>query len=82
MLHTSTALHSVLYTRTALHSALHTRNAAHHSLVCSGAIETAEEAIAFVEANKVPYPVLIKAAFGGGGRGEHFSMNQPLLLPC
>jgi pyruvate carboxylase len=36
----------------------------------SGPIQSAEEAIKFIEDNKVPYPVLVKAAFGGGGRGQ------------
>ena len=36
----------------------------------SGPLKNAQDAIAFVEQNKVPYPILIKAAFGGGGRGQ------------
>lgn len=45
----------------------------------SGPLKNAEEAIKFVEENKVPYPILIKAAFGGGGRGQRL-VNEPSEL--
>ena len=45
----------------------------------SGPVKTAEEAIKFVEDNKVPYPVLVKAAFGGGGRGQRL-VHEPSEL--
>lgn len=43
----------------------------------NGAVETAEDAV--VVAEKIGYPVILKAAAGGGGRGIRFAHNQATL---
>lgn len=36
----------------------------------SGGVTSAEEARSFVDGARMPFPVLLKASFGGGGRGQ------------
>ena len=45
-----------------------------------GAIDTVEEAV--TTAGRIGYPVAIKAAAGGGGRGIRFAHNEATLRSC
>jgi acetyl-CoA carboxylase biotin carboxylase subunit len=45
-----------------------------------GAVDTQEEALA--AANKIGYPVLIKASNGGGGKGMKVAQNDDELVPA
>ncbi|MFT7670670.1 MAG: acetyl-CoA carboxylase biotin carboxylase subunit [Planctomycetota bacterium] len=43
-----------------------------------GAVETQEEAVRI--SAEIGYPVIVKAAFGGGGRGMRVAHNEPSLI--
>jgi len=45
-----------------------------------GAVETVEDAVGIAE--KIGYPVVLKAAAGGGGRGIRFAHNEATLKSC
>jgi len=45
-----------------------------------GTVETVEEAVGVAE--KIGYPVALKAAAGGGGRGIRFAHNEATLKSC
>ena len=45
-----------------------------------GAVDTVEDAVRIAE--KIGYPVALKAAAGGGGRGIRFAHNQATLKSC
>mmetsp|Transcript_34247 Transcript_34247/g.67426 ORF Transcript_34247/g.67426 Transcript_34247/m.67426 type:complete len:1185 (-) Transcript_34247:312-3866(-) len=46
----------------------------------SQVLQSGAEAVKFVKDNKVPYPILIKACYGGGGRGQKLTWNEEELL--
>lgn len=46
----------------------------------SGVVADGKEAVAFLKAHNVPYPVIIKAVFGGGGRGQKMCRSEKELL--
>lgn len=46
----------------------------------SGVLETGEDAMAFVKQQGIAFPVLVKAVFGGGGRGQRICRSEQELV--